>query len=168
MNGFLRWLVLVAAAVLFFGVKDAEACACVTREMSPEQNRQDVAEQLEKATAVFSGEVMRQDTLTVQFSLEDVWKGEFGEHVVMPINAGQNPDGTVAYSSCDYGFQVGRKIPRLRLWQISKHDARVQLHEDHRAAACDEHSRTARQDRETSSEKTARSVGTTTVSAARG
>jgi hypothetical protein len=27
----------------------------------------------------------------------------------MPINAGQNPDGTVAFSSCDYGFQVGRK-----------------------------------------------------------
>ena len=109
MKGFLRWFVLVPAAILFFCVKDAEACACVRPELSPEQNRQDVAEQLEKAIAVFSGEVMRLDALTVQFRLEDVWKGEFGQHVVMPISAGQNPDGTVAYSSCDYVFQVGRK-----------------------------------------------------------
>jgi hypothetical protein len=109
MNRSWRCLTLAAAAILSFGVKEAEACACVAREMSPEQNRQDLVEQLGKAFAVFSGEVVRLDAFSVQFRLEDVWKGEFGEHIVMPINAGQNPDGTVAYSSCDYGFQVGRK-----------------------------------------------------------
>jgi hypothetical protein len=102
-------LLLAAAFIVFCDTRIAEACVCVPREMTPEEDRQELAEQMRKAVAVFAGEVAQLDEVTAHFKVDAVWKGELGERVVMSINAGRAPDGTLAYSSCDYDFQVGRK-----------------------------------------------------------
>jgi hypothetical protein len=102
-------LILAAAFIVFCNRGIAEACVCVPREMTSEEDRQELEEQVKKAVAVFAGEVAQLDEMTVHFKVDAVWKGELGERVVMPINAGKGPDGTIAYSSCDYDFQVGRK-----------------------------------------------------------
>jgi hypothetical protein len=102
-------LLLAAGFIVFCDTRIAEACACVSREMTSEEDRQDLREQVNEAVAVFAGEVAQLDEVTVHFKVDAVWKGELGERVVMPINEGRTPDGTIASSSCDYVFQVGRK-----------------------------------------------------------
>jgi hypothetical protein len=103
-------IVMVTAVVVlvFCSVRDTEACSCVVPERTPAQERQDVADQLERAVAVFTGTVTRIDWLTAQFDADLVWKGELGERVVMALHDGPRPDGTLAFSSCDYVFQMGR------------------------------------------------------------
>lgn len=66
-------------------------------------------EQLGRAVAVFAGTVTRVDRVTARLDVETIWKGDLDEQVVMPLHDGTQPDGTLAFSSCDYVFRAGRR-----------------------------------------------------------
>jgi hypothetical protein len=57
----------VMVMLLFCSAREAEACACVVPERTPEQERQDVADALGKAIAVFTGTLTRVDRFTARF-----------------------------------------------------------------------------------------------------
>lgn len=107
----MRLLAVLAAvaAMVFGGARDADACACVLPDRTPGQERQHVEEQLGRAVAVFAGTVTRVDGVTARLDVETIWKGDLDEQVVMPLHDGPQPDGTLAFSSCDYVFRAGRR-----------------------------------------------------------
>ena len=97
-------LVLSAAAE-----RAAFACVCVVpREPPPpEQARAALAKDFNKALAVFTGEVVELDTFKVKFKVDKIWKGSFGDEIVMRTGTIDGGDGTYSTSSCDYSFGRG-------------------------------------------------------------
>ena len=63
----------------------------------------------EKATSVFTGEVVSLDLLTVKFKVDKIWKGEEANDITMVTGTKLYGDGTLTFSSCDYRFEKGAK-----------------------------------------------------------
>ena len=114
-------VVMLAALVLLGGWTRAEACSCIetprTPGLSPEKAReeertiarQQIGDQLPRAIAVFSAEVVSVDTFTVRFKLDKAWKGRLPAEFSMKTGATKEPDGTVGVNSCMYVFVKGTK-----------------------------------------------------------
>ena len=99
-----------AAFVIFSAAgRAAYGCVCVTppEKPTPEQERAALVEDLNGALAVFTGEVVGLDTFEVKFKVDKIWKGEFGDEIVMRTGTRKNADGTHVTSSCDYSFRRG-------------------------------------------------------------
>ena len=96
----------------YFLVADAAvACVCElpNRNLSVEEARVALVKSLDEATAVFTGQVVALDTFTVRFKVENVWKGEIQDDLIMSTGAKMNDDNTSTSSSCDYRFEKGEK-----------------------------------------------------------
>jgi hypothetical protein len=105
-------LALITALLAAAPSRDAAACVCFFETIDERGDRQvteEVRTELRRAVAVFVGEVIARDTLTVTFDLERVWKGELEKKLTMSTGAVANADGTVSISSCDYSFTLGEK-----------------------------------------------------------
>jgi hypothetical protein len=78
--------------------------------VNTEENlRTAVATSLREDDAVFSGEVIETDGLTVKFKVKKTWKGEVKDKVSMATGAVKFEDGLLLSSMCDYKFELGRK-----------------------------------------------------------
>jgi hypothetical protein len=62
---------------------------------------------LDKALAVFVGEPIARNSLTLRLRVQSVWKGALGTEVVMSTGAEAAPDGLIHSSSCDFTFSLG-------------------------------------------------------------
>jgi len=102
---------IAVTAFLLVASKAALGCVCVSspEKPAPEQARARLIEDFNKAFAVFSGEVVAVDTFKVRFKVGKLWKGEFGDEIIMSTGAKDNGDGTFTTTSCDYGFNLGEK-----------------------------------------------------------
>lgn len=100
---------LVITAFALAAPAAARGCVCVTssEKPTPEQARAALVRDYNEARAVFSGKVVALDRLQVRFKLDKVWKGEFGDELLMSTGAVDNGDGTISTSSCDYDFTLG-------------------------------------------------------------
>jgi len=76
---------------------------------TPEKIRADRLSAFEKATVVFSGEVVAKDRLTVKFKVDKIWKGDEAREITMLTGTKDNGDGTFTVSTCDYGFEKGER-----------------------------------------------------------
>lgn len=63
----------------------------------------------EKATSVFTGEVVSVDLLKVKFKVDKIWKGEEANEITMLTLNKLYTDGTLTVSSCNYRFDKGVK-----------------------------------------------------------
>jgi hypothetical protein len=104
------WRVLLAAACWFSLPSDAQACVCASSEKQPSHAEavRAVQGQFSDALAVFVGEPVGGNTLTVRFRVQSVWKGELGTEVTMATGAEPTSDGLIQISSCDYHFRQGQ------------------------------------------------------------
>ena len=110
----MRKVVLASFAVLLLSLAaegTAYGCVCVVspETPTPEQVRAALVEDFNEAFAVFTGEVVERDNFKVKFKVDKIWKGKFGDEIVMRTGAVDNGDGTITSSSCDYGFHRGEK-----------------------------------------------------------
>ena len=108
----MRRVVLTSFAVLVISLAAESAafgCVCVSMPETPEQARAALVRDFNGAFAVFTGEVAELDTFKVKFKVDKIWKGSFGDEIVMRTGAVDNGDGTLTTSSCDYGFKRGEK-----------------------------------------------------------
>jgi len=101
-------LVLGVGSILV--APDALACGCAR---DPEQrSAAELSGRLERdltgALAVFVGEPVARNSLTVRLRVQHVWKGELGAEVVMSTGAEATPDGLIRSSSCDVSFAFGQ------------------------------------------------------------
>lgn len=100
---------LTLMAVLLSG-KGVAACSCLRPPIDTEENlRTAVATSVGEADAVFSGEVIEMDGLTVKFKVKKAWKGDVKDKVSMATGALKSEDGFLLSSMCDYKFELGRK-----------------------------------------------------------
>jgi hypothetical protein len=85
-------------------------CACVELypPPTPAQFRLEMQNSMDRAVAVFLGEVVTQETLVVVLKVEKVWKGAIGRTVRMQI-ATPRPDGLIEHDTCDYDFDPDKK-----------------------------------------------------------
>ena len=107
----MRQLTIFCALVLFtLSASEAFGCVCeIDPHPTPEKIRADRLSAFEKATVVFSGEVVAMDTLTVKFKVDKIWKGDEAEEITMLTGTKDNGDGTITSSTCDYGFENGKQ-----------------------------------------------------------
>lgn len=99
-----------ALLILPLTAGEAFGCVCVLDpDPTPAKIRAARLDAFEKATAVFSGEVVSLDRLTVRFRADKIWKGGEAGEIVMLTGTRENSDGTVTSSSCDYGFKKGER-----------------------------------------------------------
>lgn len=89
----------------------ALGCVCfgMPEKPTPEQARARLVKDFHEAFAVFSGEVIALDRFKVKFKVDKLWKGDFGDEIIMSTGAKDNGDGTYTTSSCDYHFKLGEK-----------------------------------------------------------
>ena len=105
---------------------DALACGC-GRLMNPtdEQFATEVTKEFNKATVVFSGEVVAKEykplddnssgepagteVLVIKIAAEGWWKGDIAGEVVLYTRSFRYGDGTGSSYGCDYSFKVGKK-----------------------------------------------------------
>ena len=89
----------------------ALGCVCfgLPEKPTPEQARAMLVKDFNEASAVFSGEVVALDTFKVKFKVAKLWKGDFGDEVVMSTGTKDNGDGSHTSSSCNYDFKLGEK-----------------------------------------------------------
>jgi hypothetical protein len=103
---------LLMAFTLWAGLlipRTAGACTCFT---SPEpqtsaQITREIAVEVRKATAVFSGKVVARAPLTVTFLVDSVWKGSVGRRFEMASGAISDAHGSIT-SSCEFLFETGK------------------------------------------------------------
>ncbi len=103
----MRKLAIFCAFLLFtLCAPRAFGCVCeLDPHPTPESIRADRLSAFEKATVVFSGEVVAMDTLTVKFKVDKIWKGDEAKEITMLTGTKDNGDGTIISSTCDYGFE---------------------------------------------------------------
>jgi len=102
---------LFTILALFLFNQAAMACRCpVILTGSVQLKFVSVQTEYETSLAVFTGEVIEADILTVKFKTEKVWKGAVGEEITMSTGAKDSGNGLIQLpSSCDYGFQKNKK-----------------------------------------------------------
>jgi hypothetical protein len=101
-------LILVVGSILV--APDAFACVCTGDPEQPsvsELSRR-LKRDLKGALAVFVGEPIARNSLTVRLRVQHVWKGELGGEVVMSTGAEATPDGLIRSSSCDVSLVFGQ------------------------------------------------------------
>lgn len=98
---------LVTTVVLALPV-DAFSCVCVgtTEIKTAAQRTEEVRVELHKAVAVFSGEVVGLNALSVRFKVDAVWKGDIAPEFAMSNGAVIEGKG-LRISSCDFSFSMG-------------------------------------------------------------
>jgi len=88
---------------------DASACTCVSSSTAPSRSEltRQVRQELSEALAVFVGEPIASNQLTVRFRVRSVWKGEVGPELVMSSGAEVTADGAISWSTCNFTFRAG-------------------------------------------------------------
>jgi hypothetical protein len=112
----MRKIILTSLAVFALSLAAegvAFACECPppgvpVGKSRPQAMREALVEDLNAAFAVFAGEVVELDTFKVKFKVNRIWKGGFGEEVVMRTGAEKHGRG-VSINGCDYSFELGGK-----------------------------------------------------------
>jgi hypothetical protein len=97
----------ILSAVILISISAGKAfgCVCVLDpNPTPEKIRADRLKAFENASAVFTGEVVSLDLITVKFKVNKIWKGEASPEISMLTGARDNGDGTFTVTSCDYSF----------------------------------------------------------------
>jgi hypothetical protein len=98
--------------VLFFGcfVSEVFACRCVSdsNEIKTDVEKVLFKKNVDKAQAIFSGEVIEIDSHRVKFKVEKVWKGDVGKEFVMSTGTLKLEGNDEMRSSCDYEFEKGK------------------------------------------------------------
>jgi hypothetical protein len=85
-------------------------CTCVELypPPGPAQFKLGVQDNIDRAVAVFLGEVVTREQLVVVLSVEKIWKGAIGKTVRMQV-ATPRSDGLIEWDTCDYGFGPDKK-----------------------------------------------------------
>lgn len=88
---------------------DASACTCVSSSTAPSRSEltRQVRQELSEALAVFVGEPIAWNDLTLRLRVRSVWKGEVGPELVMSSGAEATADGAISSSTCNFNFRVG-------------------------------------------------------------
>ena len=102
--------VILAGACWIAAPSDVFACVCVGSSEAPSaaQLTRELKNDLDDALAVFVGEPIARNSLTLRLRVQSVWKGELGTEVVMSTGAEATPDGLIRSSSCDFNFDFGQ------------------------------------------------------------
>ena len=106
------FLTSFAALALSLAAETAAfACWCTVpaEKPTPEQARAALVKDFNEAFAVFTGEVIGGNTFEVKFKVDKIWKGRFGDEIVMRTGAVDEGGGRYSVSSCDYMFKRGEK-----------------------------------------------------------
>lgn len=101
---------LLAGVCCLTAASDVLACVCGGRTSeapSAAELRRKLRNELSNSLAVFVGEPIAGNSLTVRMRVESVWKGDVGPEVVMSTGAEATPDGLIRSSSCDVRFAFG-------------------------------------------------------------
>jgi hypothetical protein len=102
----------ILCALLLLSLSASEAFGCVC-ELEPNTTPEKIGaarlSAFEKATVVFSGEVVAKDLITVKFKVDKIWKGEESKEITMLTGTKDNGDGTITPSTCDYWFEKGKQ-----------------------------------------------------------
>ncbi|MCA1481250.1 hypothetical protein, partial [Bradyrhizobium sp. NBAIM08] len=69
----------------------------------------EVRRELDRARAVFLGEVIGRNVLTVRFRVEAVWKGKIPSEFALSSGTKLLDGSRMSSSSCDLSFQVGKR-----------------------------------------------------------
>jgi hypothetical protein len=103
--------ITVALALLLLASDAVLGCVCglSPEKATPEQARAMLVKDYSSAFAVFSGQVIAVDRFKVKFKIDKLWKGDFGDEIVMSTGAKDNGDGTFTTTSCDYRFGLAEK-----------------------------------------------------------
>jgi hypothetical protein len=67
-----------------------------------------VKTEFDRAVAVFSGEVVKENIVTATFKIAHVWKGKLGPEVTLSTGA-QVTNGIATVSTCDWTYEKGRR-----------------------------------------------------------
>ena len=98
------------APFVTFRERNARLCLQLgTKPPTPEKDRANMLIAFEKATSVFTGEVVSVDLLKVKFKVDKIWKGEEANEITMLTLNKLYTDGTLTVSSCNYRFDKGVK-----------------------------------------------------------
>jgi hypothetical protein len=85
------------------------ACQCVAPKLDTEEDfRVSVSTSLNRADAVFSGEVTEIDRFKIKFKVQEVWKGDIKEEVTLVTGAYIDASGLVVSSRCGAPFEFGK------------------------------------------------------------
>ena len=97
---FALWTWLVPRAAL--------ACTCFRSPESktPAQITREIAAEVRRSAAVFSGKVVARTPLRITFLVDNVWKGSVSRRFEMASGAVSNADGSIT-TSCEFPFKVG-------------------------------------------------------------
>lgn len=108
MTALAKTLLLTGLLLVIEGI--ASACDCPRlANPTPEQVREGLAAEADRAEVIFSGEVLAVDMLKVTFKVDRVWKGKQRDEITMSTGARMTNEGMIRRSSCDYGFKAGEK-----------------------------------------------------------
>ena len=106
----MRLLLLVVLISTLSLNAHAVECVCVKEpHPSEEKVKADRKQEYDKATAVFTGEVVALDGFTVKFRLKKRWKGDNQREFVMSTGAVPGHDGTPIPEECSYQFRLGEE-----------------------------------------------------------
>lgn len=106
----MRLLLLVVVISSLSLNAHAVECVCVKESHpSEEKVKADQKQEYEKATAIFTGEVVALDGFTVKSRLKKRWKGDNQHEFVMSTGAISGPDGTPIPGECSYIFRLGEE-----------------------------------------------------------
>ena len=98
--------------MFLISISSGEALGCVCSldpNPTPEKTKANRLQAFENATAVFSGEVVFLDAITVKFKVNKIWKGQAADEITMLTGTKDNGNGSFTFSSCDYRFTKGQK-----------------------------------------------------------
>jgi hypothetical protein len=103
--------ITVAFVLLLLASNAVLGCVCELspEKATPEEARAMLVKDYSNAYAVFSGQVIATETFKVKFKVDKLWKGNFGNEIVMSTGAKDNGDGTFTTTSCDYHYGLGEK-----------------------------------------------------------
>lgn len=100
---------LFALSAFLFYAESASACQCVAPSIDTEDDfRAAVAASLDRADAVFSGEVIEVDRFTIKFSVRETWKGDFRYVITLVTGTFIDSSGLFVSSRCGKQFEVGK------------------------------------------------------------
>ena len=94
------WLIIFSVTLLLLFQADALACKCA---------KPTIENSFEKATVIFSGEVIKLDKFRAILKVEKVWKGKADKEIAMHTGMTKSAEGYYISSSCDFGYVLGEK-----------------------------------------------------------
>ena len=104
---------LLLFVVLIFSLPPATLavdCVCIKESHpSEEKVKADRRQVYDKAAAVFVGKVVALDAYSVTFRLEQRWKGDSLDEVILSTGAVPGYDGTPLPEECSYQFHLGEE-----------------------------------------------------------